>query len=116
MANISISDSPAAPNDFLQIRRSPNTRSINVSNWGKAGSSKIINAQVIQLSSAVAVNSSPFSSQTYQIRVISPIATWISIGTSTTSAAVQAAGSVFLAANTASGDYFTVTPGQTISC
>ena len=86
-----------------------------MSNWGKAGSSKIINAQVIQLS-RVAVNSSPFSSQTYQIRVISPIATRISIGTSTTSAAVQAAGSVFLAANTASGDFFTVTPGQTISC
>src|SRR6516165_4726642 len=87
-----------------------------MSYWGKATSSKIVNAQVIQLSSAVAVNSSPFTAQTYQIRVISPIATWISIGTSTTSAAVQAAGNVFLAANTASGDYFTVTPGQTISC
>ena len=86
-----------------------------MSYWGKQTSSRIINAQVIQLSSAVAVNSSPFSAQTYQIRVISPIATWISIGTSTTSAAVQAAGNVFLAANTASGDYFTVTPGQTLS-
>ena len=84
--------------------------------FGKTAASRIINAQVIQLSSAVAVNSAPFGSQTYQIRVISPIATWISIGTSTTSAAVQTAGSVFLAANTASGDYFTVTPGQTISC
>jgi hypothetical protein len=87
-----------------------------MSYWGKQTSSRIINAQVIQLSSAVAVNSSPFGSQTVQIRVISPVATWISIGTSTTSAAVQAAGNVFLAANTASGDYFTVTPGQTISC
>jgi hypothetical protein len=84
--------------------------------FGKQTSSKIVNAQVIQLSSAVAVNSSPFGSQTYQIRVISPIATWIAIGASTVSAAVQSAGSVFLAANTASGDYFTVTPGQTISC
>jgi hypothetical protein len=83
--------------------------------WGKMGSSKIINAQVVQLSSAVAVNSSPFGSQTYQIRVISPIAAWLQIGTSTVTASVGTAGNVFIAANTASGDYFTVTPGQTIS-
>jgi hypothetical protein len=83
--------------------------------WGKQTSSKIVNAQVVNLSSAVAVNSAPFGNQTYQIRIISPIAAWLQIGTSTTSAAVGTAGNVFIAANTASGDYFTVTPGQTIS-
>ena len=93
----------------MTVRRFPQPWSVEeqdacfVVRDAKAGSSKIINAQVIQLSSAVAVNSSPFSSQTYQIRVISPIATRISIGTSTTSAAVQAAGSVFLAANCVRG-------------
>jgi hypothetical protein len=84
-------------------------------NWGKQTSSRILNAQVVQLSSAVAVNSSPFGPQTLQIRVISPIAAWLAIGTSTTSAAVGTAGNVFIAANTANGDYFSVTPGQTIS-
>lgn len=82
----------------------------------KAGSSTPNVAQVVQVSSAVAVNSAAFSAQTRQIRVISPIATWVSIGTSTTSAAVQTAGSFFLAANTAAGDYFSVNPGQVISC
>jgi hypothetical protein len=83
--------------------------------WSKQASSKIINAQVVQLSSAVAVNSSPFGSQTYQIRVISPVAAWLQIGTSTVTASVGTAGNVFIAANTASGDFFSVTPGQTIS-
>jgi hypothetical protein len=74
--------------------------------FGKTAASRIINAQVIQLSSAVAVNSAPFGSQTYQIRVISPIAAWLQIGTSTSSATVGTSGNVFIAANTASGDYF----------
>jgi hypothetical protein len=106
-----ITTSPAASNggaDNLGVL-------IMGSNWSKAGSSRITAAQVVNLSSAVAVNSSPFGSETYQIRVISPIAAWLQIGTSTTSAAVGTAGNVFIAANTASGDYFTVTPGQTIS-
>ena len=86
-----------------------------MSYWGKQTSSRIVNAQVVQVSSAVAVASAAFGPQTYQIRVISPIAVWVAVGNSPT-ATVQSAGSVFLAANTASGDYFTVTPGQSISC
>lgn len=75
--------------------------------------------QVVQLSSAVAVNSSAFASETYQIRVISNIAAWFviggGVGSTTPTAGVQTAGSGFIAANTASGDYFAVTPGQQIS-
>lgn len=82
--------------------------------WGKAPSSRPINAQVIQLSSAAAVNSASFGSETYQIRVISNIATWASIDGVPT-AAVQTAGSFYLPANTSVGEYFTVTPGQQIS-
>jgi hypothetical protein len=84
--------------------------------WGKAPSSRPINAQVIQLSSAVAVNSASFGSETFQIRVISNIATWCSIGTSTTAAAWQTAGSFYIPIATAAAEYLTVTPGQVISC
>ena len=83
--------------------------------WGKAPSSRPINAQVIQLSSAAAVNSASFGGETYQIRVISNIATWASIGTSTTVAAWQTAGSFYIPIATSPGEYFTVTPGQQIS-
>jgi hypothetical protein len=84
--------------------------------WGKQPSSRPVNAQVIQLSSAVAVNSAAFGSQTNQIRVISNIATWASIGTSTTAAAWQSAGSFYIPIATSPGEHFTVSPGQTISC
>jgi hypothetical protein len=66
--------------------------------WGKQSSSRPINAQVIQLSSAAAVNSAAFGTETFQIRVISNIATWASIGTSTAAAAWQTAGSFYIPA------------------
>lgn len=83
--------------------------------WDKQGSSTPNVAQVVQLSSAVAVASNPFASQTRQIRIISNIAAWVAIGPSGTTATVQTTGSFFIAANTASGDYFSVNPGQVVS-
>jgi hypothetical protein len=84
--------------------------------WGKQPSSRPINAQAVQVSSAVAVNSSPFGSQTTQIRVISNIAIWAQIGTSTSSASWQSAGSFYIPVATSPAEYFTVTGGQVISC
>jgi hypothetical protein len=90
-------------------------KELNVSNyWGKQPSSRPIN--VLQLSSAVAVNSSPFGTETFQIRVMSNIATWAQIGTSTSSAGWQTAGSFYIPIATSPGEYFTVSPGQVISC
>lgn len=84
--------------------------------WGKQPSSRPINAQVVQLSSAIAVNSVSFGTETQQIRVISNIATWCSIGTSTTAAVWQTAGNFYIPIAVSPGEYFTVSPGQQISC
>jgi hypothetical protein len=62
------------------------------------------------VSASTAVNS-----QTYHIRVISQLAGYITIGTtSDPSIASTAAVGTFIAANTANGDYFQVTPGQKV--
>jgi hypothetical protein len=83
-------------------------------NWAKAGSSRIIVSQPLTWTGSGTIASTNFSPQTYQVRVISQIPAWISIDGSTASlsSTTTMAGGTYLAANTASGDFFAVNPGQ----
>lgn len=85
-------------------------------NFGKAPSSRIIGAQIVQWPGSGTVVSTNFGSQTYQVRVISQINGYISVdGSSTIISTSTFAGGTFIAANTASGDYWTCLPGQFLS-
>jgi hypothetical protein len=59
--------------------------------------------------------SSSVGSETFHVRVISALAGYITIGT-TSDLTIATTGAVgtFIAANTANGDYFQVTPGQKV--
>lgn len=90
-------------------------------NWSKAPSSKINVVQPLTYSGSGTVFSTNFSPQTYQVRFIGQIASWVAVLQSTatmfsTATYISTAGGLyngtFLAANTASGDYFAVNPGQ----
>jgi hypothetical protein len=82
-------------------------------NFGKQTSSRITVSQPLTWAGTGSVTSASFSSQTYQIRVISQINGWIGIDNTGTSVTTGTnAGGTFIAANTANGDYFSVTPGQ----
>jgi hypothetical protein len=59
--------------------------------------------------------STAVGTETFHVRVISQLAGYITIGTtSDPTIASTAAVGTFIAANTANGDYFQVTPGQKI--
>src|SRR5262249_34510299 len=89
-------------------------------NWSKAGASRITIAQPISWAGSGTSFTTKFSATTYQIRVISPIAAWIAVldststmfSTSTFLGQNGGPSATFIAANTASGDYFTVNPFQ----
>jgi hypothetical protein len=70
-------------------------------------------------SGGATVFTTPFTSQTEQIRVLSQVSGWASIDQTTSSITVTSgSGSntgMLLAANTAQGDYFTVRRGQFFS-
>lgn len=80
--------------------------------FDKQGSSRIGKTQILNYTSAAGtVLSTPFLPSTQQVRVFSQIGGWCSID-NTTGMISSSTGGVLIAANTASGDYFTVTPGQ----
>jgi hypothetical protein len=82
-------------------------------NFAKQGSSRVIVGQPLTWAGSGTVATTNFSPQTYQLRIISQIPAWISINGSTTIASTTTlAGLTFIAANTASGDYFACNPGQ----
>jgi len=86
--------------------------------YGKATASRIIKAQVLAWAGTGTSQSTTFATETNQVRVISQINGWISIdnsGTAITTASNAFTGGVYIAANTANGDYFTVTPGQILT-
>lgn len=59
--------------------------------------------------------SSSVGSETFHVRVISQLAGYITIGTTSDPTIATTAGvGTFITANTADGDYFQVTPGQKI--
>jgi hypothetical protein len=86
-----------------------------MANWGKFGSSRISKAQILSWPGSGTVVSTNFQSQTYQVRVISQINGYVAIdNTGTLITTSTFAGGTYIAANTANGDYFTVTPGQVL--
>ena len=93
-----------------------------MANFGKQTSSKILAGQPLTWNQNGTIFSTNFGPQTYQVRVISQINGWLSFMQSTassfsTTTYLSTAGgptpaATFVAANTANGDYFTVSPGQ----
>ena len=89
-------------------------------NWGKAGSSRITLAQPLTYTGSGTSFTTKFSGETFQVRVISQISGWVGVldttatmfSTSTFLAANGGPAGTFIAANTASGDYFACNPGQ----
>ncbi len=82
-------------------------------NFGKQSASRIQRGQILQWTGSGTVVSTTFLPQTYQVRVISQINGYVAIdNTGTLMSTSTFAGGTFIAANTANGDYFTVTPGQ----
>jgi len=80
--------------------------------WQKQPSSRILLSQATAITSGTTSQSlSAFSSQTRQIRVASTLSCWIRIGDG---AQTAVAGDIFIPAN-APGEYFTVSPGQTLA-
>ena len=84
-----------------------------MANWSKYESSRILRAQILQWPGSGTVVSTNFSAQTYQVRVISQISGYVAIdNTGTLITTTTFANGTYIAANTANGDYFTVTPGE----
>jgi hypothetical protein len=93
--------------------------------WDKQPSSKILKSQMLPYTGGGTLVSTPFTSETYQLRVFSQVSGQITIGTTTTtvtSAPTTGAlggiggsdpAQVFIPASTVGGEYFTVSPGQT---
>ena len=87
---------------------------------GKTLASRIIKAQNLAWSGTGTSVTTNFSSQTYEIRVISQINGYIAIEPSATQGTVMSTGSgfqggTFIAANRASGDFFACTPGMVLT-
>lgn len=86
-----------------------------MSYWGKQPSSRLIKGQILNWTGTGTALSTNFTAETYQVRVIAQTAGYVGVFNSTSDAVVPttAAGSgMYIAANTASGDYLTVNPGQ----
>lgn len=82
-------------------------------NWGKNASSRILRGQILQWAGSGTVVSTTFLPGTLQVRVISQINGYVAIdNTGTSISTSNFSAGTFIAANTANGDYFTVTPGQ----
>jgi hypothetical protein len=78
-------------------------------------SSRLLKTQVLNWTGSGTLQSTNFTAETFQIRVIAQTAGYVGVVNSTAEAQTPttAAGSgMFIASNTASGDYLTVTPGQ----
>jgi hypothetical protein len=82
--------------------------------WSKTGASRINSPGVSYPWAGTGVSASTaVGTQTVQVRIISQLAGYVTIGTSSDPTIATTGGvGTFIAANTANGDYFTVTPGQ----
>ncbi len=83
----------------------------------KESSSRIVKYHNLQWAGTGTTFSTNFLSETWQIRVISTVAGYISIVPTTADATVAttAGVGVYIPAATAGGEYFTVTPGLILS-
>jgi hypothetical protein len=83
--------------------------------YPKAGSGRINKTQVLNWTGSGVLQSTNFASETFQIRVIAQTAGYVGVVNTTAEAqtpTTAALSGMFIAANTASGDLVTVTPGQ----
>jgi hypothetical protein len=81
----------------------------------KEPASRVISNQYIQLAAATTspTTSANFGAETFQIRVAAQMTGWVNIGDKTTTALTSA--SMFIAATTAGGEYYTVNPGMNLT-
>jgi hypothetical protein len=80
-----------------------------------AGSSRLVKTQNLSWTGTGVLQSTNFAPETWQIRVIAQTAGYIGVVNSTAEAqtpTTAATSGMYIAANTASGDYLTVTNGQ----
>lgn len=82
-----------------------------MANFEKQHSSRPIKYQVLAYTGSASVPSTNFSSETFQIRVVSDIAGWFVIGDGTGVSATAQSGSAKINAGT-DEEFWTVTPGQ----
>ena len=85
----------------------------------KAPASRINKGQVLAWAGTGTAVSTTFLSQTRHVRVISQINGYVIVEPSATQGTLMStstfAGGVFIAANTANGDYFAVNPGEVLT-
>ena len=83
--------------------------------YPKAGSGRINRTQILNWTGTGVLQSTNFASETFQVRVIAQTAGYVGVVNTTAEAqtpTTAATSGMFIAANTASGDYLTVNPGQ----
>jgi hypothetical protein len=84
--------------------------------YAKQPSSRILRHQNLSYAGSASVPSTPFSSETFQIRVFSQLAGFFTVGdvsaTAGTTITATTASGIPIAASTAAGEYWTVSPGQ----
>jgi hypothetical protein len=82
-----------------------------MTNFPKQFSSRPIVYQNLSYAGSASVPSTNFGKETFQIRVVSDVAGYLTIGDGTSVSATAQSGSLKVSANVAA-EYFTVTPGQ----
>ena len=90
--------------------------------WDKQPSSKVLRSQTMPYAGSGTLVSTPFTSETYQLRIFSQVAGQCTIGSTavTTITSSPTTGGIggsdtaqfFIPASTVGGEYFTVSPGQ----
>jgi hypothetical protein len=86
--------------------------------WPAAGASRLIRTQILNWSGSGVSVSTGFGPETFQIRVIAQTAGYVAVINTTAEGitpTTAAASGMFIAANTASGDYLKCTPGQILA-
>ena len=82
--------------------------------WGKSPSSRIIRAQALQWTGTGTLTSTPFGSETFQIRVAVQAPGWIAIDNLGTVPTTAGGLGTFISTQVA-GESFTCSPGQLFS-
>src|SRR5438105_895257 len=81
--------------------------------WSKQASSRPLKLQELDYTGSSTLQTTTFTSQTYQVRVFSDVRGYLSFGSTGISTSSRAGnGAVVEIAPSLRGEYFTVTPGQ----
>jgi hypothetical protein len=85
----------------------------------KTPASRIVKAQTLAWAGSGTSVTTSFQNETFHVRVISQMNGWICIEPAATQGTVMSTstfvGGTFIAANTADGDYFAVSPGMVLT-